>query len=150
MCVYISECDDVSDHVCVTVCNAMCVTLCVCLCVCALTSAGSEQSKQVVFAPSAAPAFANVPQNNFVEPFVLNPGTWTVVIEAEGVLLVRVPPCGHLSHCRWKLLGDFKCVVCLRVCVRRLGLPGAAAQRLLRSSHPADARDRTVYLWLRP
>ncbi|XP_075883000.1 laminin subunit alpha-5 isoform X3 [Nelusetta ayraudi] len=48
---------------------------------------GSEQSKQVVFAPSAAPAFANVPQNNFVEPFVLNPGTWTVVIEAEGILL---------------------------------------------------------------
>ncbi|XP_053174071.1 laminin subunit alpha-5 [Scomber japonicus] len=48
---------------------------------------GSEQSKQIVFAPSVEPTFLNVPQNNFVEPFVLNPGTWTVVIEAEGVLL---------------------------------------------------------------
>ncbi|CAB1420720.1 unnamed protein product [Pleuronectes platessa] len=48
---------------------------------------GSEQSKQIVFAPSAEPSFLNVPQNNFVEPFVLNPGTWTVVIEAEGILL---------------------------------------------------------------
>ncbi|XP_053280065.1 laminin subunit alpha-5, partial [Pleuronectes platessa] len=47
----------------------------------------SEQSKQIVFAPSAEPSFLNVPQNNFVEPFVLNPGTWTVVIEAEGILL---------------------------------------------------------------
>ncbi|XP_035771041.1 laminin subunit alpha-5 [Neolamprologus brichardi] len=44
----------------------------------------SEQSKPIVFAPSAEPTFVNVP---FVEPFVLNPGTWTVVIEAEGVLL---------------------------------------------------------------
>ncbi|KAA8582349.1 hypothetical protein FQN60_009089 [Etheostoma spectabile] len=48
---------------------------------------GSEQSKQIVFAASAEPTFVNVPQNNFVEPFVLNPGTWTVVIEAEGILL---------------------------------------------------------------
>uniref|UniRef100_A0AAV2LXJ7 Laminin subunit alpha-5 n=1 Tax=Knipowitschia caucasica TaxID=637954 RepID=A0AAV2LXJ7_KNICA len=47
----------------------------------------SEQSKQIVFAPSAEPTFVNVPQNNFVEPFVLNPGSWTVVIEAEGILL---------------------------------------------------------------
>ncbi|XP_049919958.1 laminin subunit alpha-5 isoform X1 [Epinephelus moara] len=47
----------------------------------------SEQSKQIVFAPSVEPTFVNVPQNNFVEPFVLNPGTWTVVIEAEGILL---------------------------------------------------------------
>lgn len=54
----------------------------------AVTS-GSEQSKQIVFAPTTEPAFVNVPQNNFVEPFVLNPGTWTVVIEAEGILLVR-------------------------------------------------------------
>ncbi|XP_039878777.1 laminin subunit alpha-5 isoform X1 [Simochromis diagramma] len=44
----------------------------------------SEQSKPIVFAPSVEPTFVNVP---FVEPFVLNPGTWTVVIEAEGVLL---------------------------------------------------------------
>uniref|UniRef100_A0A7N9AL26 Laminin subunit alpha-5 n=1 Tax=Mastacembelus armatus TaxID=205130 RepID=A0A7N9AL26_9TELE len=48
---------------------------------------GSEQSKQIVFAPSVEPTFVNVPQNNFVEPFVLNPGTWNVVIEAEGILL---------------------------------------------------------------
>ncbi|CAJ1084378.1 laminin subunit alpha-5 isoform X1 [Xyrichtys novacula] len=48
---------------------------------------GSEQSKQIVFSPSVEPTFVNVPQNNFVEPFVLNPGTWTVVIEAEGILL---------------------------------------------------------------
>ncbi|XP_022533328.2 laminin subunit alpha-5 isoform X2 [Astyanax mexicanus] len=47
----------------------------------------SEQAKQIVFAPSSEPTFANVPQNSFVEPFVLNPGTWTVVIEAEGILL---------------------------------------------------------------
>ncbi|XP_056241478.1 laminin subunit alpha-5 isoform X1 [Seriola aureovittata] len=47
----------------------------------------SEQIKQIVFAPSVEPTFVNVPQNNFMEPFVLNPGTWTVVIEAEGILL---------------------------------------------------------------
>lgn len=78
-------------------CNDVCLTLCYCMCVCVCASAGSEQSKQVVFAPSAAPAFTNVPQNSFVEPFVLNPGTWTVVIEAEGVLLVRAPLCGRRS-----------------------------------------------------
>ncbi|XP_061781861.1 laminin subunit alpha-5 isoform X2 [Nerophis lumbriciformis] len=48
---------------------------------------GSEQSKQIIFAPSVEPTFVNVPQNNFVEPFVLNPGAWVVVIEAEGILL---------------------------------------------------------------
>ncbi|XP_062872234.1 laminin subunit alpha-5 [Trichomycterus rosablanca] len=47
----------------------------------------SEQSKQIVFAPSSDPTFVNVPQNSFVEPFVLNPGTWTVIIEAEDILL---------------------------------------------------------------
>ncbi|XP_013886048.1 laminin subunit alpha-5 [Austrofundulus limnaeus] len=47
----------------------------------------SEQSKQILFTPSSQPTFINVPQNNYVEPFVLNPGTWTVVIEAEGILL---------------------------------------------------------------
>ncbi|XP_061114000.1 laminin subunit alpha-5 isoform X1 [Conger conger] len=52
-----------------------------------LCSNCSDQSKQIVFAPSSEPTFVNVPQNNFVEPFVLNPGTWTVVIEAEGILL---------------------------------------------------------------
>lgn len=55
-----------------------------------LHASGSEQSKQIVFAPSLEPKFVNVPQNNFVEPFVLNPGTWTVVIEAEGILLVSL------------------------------------------------------------
>uniref|UniRef100_A0A8C9TNX3 Laminin, alpha 5 n=1 Tax=Scleropages formosus TaxID=113540 RepID=A0A8C9TNX3_SCLFO len=48
---------------------------------------GSDQSKQIIFAPTSDPTFVNVPQNSFVQPFVLNPGTWTVVIEAEGVLL---------------------------------------------------------------
>lgn len=56
---------------------------------CVIWFEGSEQSKQIVFAPSVEPTFVNVPQNNFVEPFVLNPGSWTVVIEAEGILLVR-------------------------------------------------------------
>ncbi|TUI56729.1 Laminin subunit alpha-5 [Bagarius yarrelli] len=32
---------------------------------------GSEQSKQIIFAPSSDPMFVNVPQNSFVEPFVL-------------------------------------------------------------------------------
>lgn len=56
-----------------------------------LLFAGSEQSKQIVFAPTSEPTFVNVPQNSFVEPFVLNPGTWTVIIEAEGILLVGPP-----------------------------------------------------------
>ncbi|XP_072557894.1 laminin subunit alpha-5 isoform X1 [Paramormyrops kingsleyae] len=47
----------------------------------------SAQSKQILFSPSTEPTFINVPQNSFVEPFVLNPGMWTVVIEAEGILL---------------------------------------------------------------
>ncbi|XP_061662817.1 laminin subunit alpha-5 isoform X5 [Syngnathoides biaculeatus] len=47
----------------------------------------SEQSKEIVFSASTAPTFVNIPQNNFVEPFVLNPGNWTVLIEAEGILL---------------------------------------------------------------
>lgn len=60
---------------------------------------GSEQSKQIVFAPSVEPKFVNVPQNNFVEPFVLNPGTWTVLIEAEGILLVSLKPTLELLSC---------------------------------------------------
>ncbi|PKU36259.1 laminin subunit alpha-5 [Limosa lapponica baueri] len=48
---------------------------------------GTEQTKQIVFAPSTEPAFVTVPQNSFGEPFVLNPNTWSLVIEAEGVLL---------------------------------------------------------------
>ncbi|XP_069740233.1 laminin subunit alpha-5 isoform X2 [Narcine bancroftii] len=47
----------------------------------------SEQTKQIIFAPSAEPTFVTVPQNTFVEPFVLNPGVWSVVIEAEDILL---------------------------------------------------------------
>ncbi|XP_030319124.1 laminin subunit alpha-5 isoform X1 [Calypte anna] len=47
----------------------------------------TEQTKQVVFAPSTEPAFVTVPQNSFGEPFVLNPNTWSLVVEAEGVLL---------------------------------------------------------------
>ncbi|XP_039591850.1 laminin subunit alpha-5 isoform X1 [Polypterus senegalus] len=47
----------------------------------------SEQSKQIIFAPSSEPTFVTVPQNSFVEPFVLNPGSWSVIIEAEGILL---------------------------------------------------------------
>lgn len=62
-----------------------------------LGSSGSEQSKQIIFSPSVEPTFVNVPQNNFVEPFVLNPGTWTVVIEAEGILLVRQKHTMHLD-----------------------------------------------------
>ncbi|XP_076132765.1 laminin subunit alpha-5 isoform X1 [Alosa pseudoharengus] len=48
---------------------------------------GLEQSKEIVFAPSSEPAFVSIPQNRFVEPFVLNNGTWTIIIEAEGILL---------------------------------------------------------------
>ncbi|GCB66795.1 hypothetical protein scyTo_0005035, partial [Scyliorhinus torazame] len=47
----------------------------------------SEQTKQIIFAPSTEPNFVTVPQNTFVEPFVLNPGAWSVMIEAEGILL---------------------------------------------------------------
>ncbi|XP_078092838.1 laminin subunit alpha-5 isoform X1 [Mustelus asterias] len=47
----------------------------------------SEQTKQIIFAPSSEPNFVTVPQNTFVEPFVLNPGAWSVVIEAEDILL---------------------------------------------------------------
>lgn len=50
---------------------------------------GTEQSQPVVFPPSTEPAFVTVPQRGFGEPFVLNPGTWALLVEAEGVLLVR-------------------------------------------------------------
>uniref|UniRef100_A0A4W3JCR4 Laminin, alpha 5 n=1 Tax=Callorhinchus milii TaxID=7868 RepID=A0A4W3JCR4_CALMI len=48
---------------------------------------GSEQTKQIIFAPSVKPSFVTVPQNTFVEPFVLNPGIWSIVIEAQDILL---------------------------------------------------------------
>ncbi|KAM4842679.1 laminin subunit alpha-5 [Thomomys bottae] len=47
----------------------------------------TEQSQQVVFPPSTEPAFVTVPQRGFGEPFVLNPGIWALLVEAEGVLL---------------------------------------------------------------
>ncbi|XP_068120602.1 laminin subunit alpha-5 [Hyperolius riggenbachi] len=46
----------------------------------------SEQIKQMVFPPSKDPAFVTVP-SSLGEPFVLNPNTWSVVIEVEDVLL---------------------------------------------------------------
>lgn len=50
---------------------------------------GTEQSQLVAFPPSTEPTFVTVPQRGFGEPFVLNPGTWALLVEAEGVLLVR-------------------------------------------------------------
>ncbi|XP_039092940.1 laminin subunit alpha-5 isoform X4 [Hyaena hyaena] len=47
----------------------------------------TEQSQPVTFPPSTEPAFVTVPQRGFGEPFVLNPGTWALLVEAEGVLL---------------------------------------------------------------
>ncbi|XP_005362806.1 laminin subunit alpha-5 [Microtus ochrogaster] len=47
----------------------------------------TEQSQPVTFPPSTEPAFVTVPQRGFGEPFVLNPGIWTLLVEAEGVLL---------------------------------------------------------------
>ncbi|XP_012628358.3 laminin subunit alpha-5 [Microcebus murinus] len=47
----------------------------------------TQQSQPVAFPPSTEPAFVTVPQRGFGEPFVLNPGTWALLVEAEGVLL---------------------------------------------------------------
>ncbi|XP_012583612.1 PREDICTED: laminin subunit alpha-5 [Condylura cristata] len=47
----------------------------------------TEQSQPVAFPPSTEPAFVTVPQRGFGEPFVLNPGAWALLVEAEGVLL---------------------------------------------------------------
>uniref|UniRef100_F7GGL1 Laminin subunit alpha-5 n=1 Tax=Monodelphis domestica TaxID=13616 RepID=F7GGL1_MONDO len=47
----------------------------------------TEQSHWVTFAPSTEPVFLTVPQSSYGEPFVLNPSIWSLVIEAEGVLL---------------------------------------------------------------
>ncbi|XP_069099253.1 laminin subunit alpha-5 isoform X1 [Pleurodeles waltl] len=47
----------------------------------------SEQTKQIIFAPTTEPAFVTVPQNSYGVPFVLNPNVWSVIIEAEGILL---------------------------------------------------------------
>ncbi|XP_072297637.1 laminin subunit alpha-3-like [Eucyclogobius newberryi] len=50
-------------------------------------TAGSEQSKEVVFPRSRSPSFLTVPGEGFAEPFALTPGTWFIHIRAEGVLL---------------------------------------------------------------
>lgn len=55
----------------------------------AVPTPGAEQSQPVAFPPSTEPAFVTVPQRGFGEPFVLNPGAWALLVEAEGVLLVR-------------------------------------------------------------
>ncbi|XP_029467612.1 laminin subunit alpha-5 isoform X2 [Rhinatrema bivittatum] len=47
----------------------------------------AEQTQPIVFPPSTEPAFVSVPQSGYGEPFVLNPNTWSLVIEAEGILL---------------------------------------------------------------
>ncbi|KAM6163895.1 laminin subunit alpha-5 [Rhynchocyon petersi] len=47
----------------------------------------TEQSQSVIFPPSTEPAFIMVPQRGFGEPFVMNPGSWVLLVEAEGVLL---------------------------------------------------------------
>lgn len=57
-----------------------------------LPTSGTEQSQPVTFPPSTEPTFVTVPQRGFGEPFVLNPGIWTLLVEAEGVLLVRPGP----------------------------------------------------------
>lgn len=51
--------------------------------------AGAAQSKEIVFPPSKEPAFITIPGKSSTEPFSLVPGTWTVSIMAEEVLLVR-------------------------------------------------------------
>lgn len=57
-----------------------------------LFTPGTEQSQPVAFPPSTEPTFVTVPQRGFGEPFVLNPGIWALLVEAEGVLLVRQEP----------------------------------------------------------
>ncbi|KAJ7403885.1 hypothetical protein BTVI_74397 [Pitangus sulphuratus] len=52
--------------------------------------AGAAQSKEFVFPPSKEPAFVTIPGKNSTEPFSLVPGTWTVSIMAEEVLLVNL------------------------------------------------------------
>ncbi|XP_010280586.1 PREDICTED: laminin subunit alpha-3, partial [Phaethon lepturus] len=48
---------------------------------------GAAQSKEFVFPPSKAPAFVTIPGKSSTEPFSLLPGTWTVSIMAEDILL---------------------------------------------------------------
>ncbi|XP_052643533.1 laminin subunit alpha-3 isoform X2 [Harpia harpyja] len=48
---------------------------------------GAAQSKEFAFPPSKEPAFVTIPGKSSTEPFSLVPGTWTVSIMAEEVLL---------------------------------------------------------------
>ncbi|XP_029308567.1 LOW QUALITY PROTEIN: laminin subunit alpha-3-like [Cottoperca gobio] len=50
-------------------------------------TAGSDQSKEVIFPESPSPSFLTVPGEGFAEPFALTPGTWIIHIRAKGVLL---------------------------------------------------------------
>ncbi|XP_034469915.1 laminin subunit alpha-3-like, partial [Hippoglossus hippoglossus] len=50
-------------------------------------TAGSDQSKEVIFPESRSPSFLTVPGEGFAEPFALTPGKWTIHIKAEGILL---------------------------------------------------------------
>ncbi|XP_070830251.1 laminin subunit alpha-3-like [Chaetodon trifascialis] len=50
-------------------------------------TAGSDQSKEVIFPQSPSPSFLTVPGEGFAEPFALTPGKWIIHIKAEGVLL---------------------------------------------------------------
>ncbi|NXT80726.1 LAMA3 protein, partial [Zapornia atra] len=52
-----------------------------------LPETGAAQSKEFVFPPSKEPAFVTIPGKSSTEPFSLVPGTWTVSIMAEEVLL---------------------------------------------------------------
>ncbi|ETE62973.1 Laminin subunit alpha-5, partial [Ophiophagus hannah] len=47
----------------------------------------TEQTKQIVFGPTQEPTFVTVPHHSFGEPFVLSPHVWSLIIEAEDVLL---------------------------------------------------------------
>ncbi|XP_078397304.1 laminin subunit alpha-3 isoform X1 [Cetorhinus maximus] len=46
-----------------------------------------SQAKEITFPRSKEPSFVTVARNNYGDPFPLTPGTWTVNIEADGVLL---------------------------------------------------------------
>ncbi|XP_040910690.1 laminin subunit alpha-3-like isoform X2 [Toxotes jaculatrix] len=50
-------------------------------------TAGSDQSKEIIFPVSRSPSFLTVPGEGFAEPFALTPGKWIIHIRAEGVLL---------------------------------------------------------------
>ncbi len=55
---------------------------------------GSEQSSSILFTPGTSPQLVTVEGGGVISPFVLNPGVWTVTIEApEGVLLVGLIIC---------------------------------------------------------